>query len=163
MGSLGWPEILIILVIALIIFGPRKLPELGKTLGQSLAQFRRASEDFKRTWEDEVEIEKRKLEAPPPATVDYSAVTDPYEGQDFSLDGSHTVATADTNPPVEGSDQLVEGSEQVAEVAADGSAESHSQDGSSTAGDSEPIQVDSNEPAAVLAESHGEGPKHDHA
>ena len=65
MGSLGWPEILIILVIALIIFGPRKLPELGKTLGQSLAQFRKASEDFKRTWEEEVEVEKRKIEAPP--------------------------------------------------------------------------------------------------
>jgi len=47
MGSLGMPEILLILVIALIIFGPRKLPELGKTLAQSLAQFRRASEDFK--------------------------------------------------------------------------------------------------------------------
>jgi TatA/E family protein of Tat protein translocase len=59
-------EMLVILVIALIIFGPRKLPELGKTLGQSLAQFRRASEDFKRQWEDEVEIEKRKLDAPPP-------------------------------------------------------------------------------------------------
>ena len=42
MGSLGMPEILMILVIALIIFGPRKLPELGKTLGQSLAQFRLA-------------------------------------------------------------------------------------------------------------------------
>ena len=57
MGSLGMPEILIILVIALIVFGPRKLPELGKTLGKSLAQFRRASEDFKRQWEDEVTIE----------------------------------------------------------------------------------------------------------
>lgn len=65
MGSLGWPEILMILVVALIIFGPRKLPELGKTIGQSLAQFRRASEDFKRTWEEEVEMEKRRIEAPP--------------------------------------------------------------------------------------------------
>ena len=65
MGSLGMPEIVMILVIALIIFGPRKLPELGKTLGKSLAQFRRASEDFKRQWEDEVEIEKRRLDAPP--------------------------------------------------------------------------------------------------
>jgi TatA/E family protein of Tat protein translocase len=70
MGSLGMPEILIILVIALIIFGPRKLPELGKTLGQSLAQFRRASEDFKRQWEDEVAIERQRLEAPAPAPVD---------------------------------------------------------------------------------------------
>jgi TatA/E family protein of Tat protein translocase len=65
MGNLGWTEILVILVIALIIFGPRKLPELGKSLGQSLAQFRRASEDFKRTWEQEVEVEKRRLDAPP--------------------------------------------------------------------------------------------------
>jgi sec-independent protein translocase protein TatA len=65
MGNLGWTEILVILVIALIIFGPRKLPELGKSLGQSLAQFRRASDDFKRTWEQEVEVEKRRLEAPP--------------------------------------------------------------------------------------------------
>ena len=62
MGSLGWPEIMVVLVIALIVFGPRKLPELGKTLGQSLAQFKRASEDFKRTWESEVETEKRRLD-----------------------------------------------------------------------------------------------------
>ncbi|HXG64268.1 MAG TPA: twin-arginine translocase TatA/TatE family subunit [Blastocatellia bacterium] len=69
MGSLGWTEILIILVIALIIFGPRKLPELGKSLGQSLAQFRKASEDFKRTWEQEVEVEKQRLERlPSPST-----------------------------------------------------------------------------------------------
>ena len=64
MGSLGMPEILIILVIALIVFGPRKLPELGKTLGKSLAQFRRASEDFKRQWEDEVVMERQRIEAP---------------------------------------------------------------------------------------------------
>jgi len=64
MGSLGMPEILMILVIALIIFGPRKLPELGKTLGQSLAHFRRASEDFKRQWEDEVELERRRIDPP---------------------------------------------------------------------------------------------------
>src|SRR5215475_13225982 len=66
MGSLGMPEILMILVIALIVFGPRKLPELGKTLGQSLAQFRKASEDFKRQWEDEVESERHRVSSPPP-------------------------------------------------------------------------------------------------
>lgn len=56
-----------ILVVALIIFGPRKLPELGKSLGHGLAQFRRASDDFKRQWEEEVETEKRRLDAPPAA------------------------------------------------------------------------------------------------
>lgn len=72
-GSLGMPEILLILVIALIIFGPRKLPELGKTLGQSLAQFRRASEDFKRQWEDEVVIERQRIDAPQPAPVAHAS------------------------------------------------------------------------------------------
>src|SRR5689334_25222576 len=65
MGNLGMPEIWMILVIALIIFGPRKLPELGKSLGHGLAQFRKASDDFKRQWEEEVEIEKRRIDAPP--------------------------------------------------------------------------------------------------
>lgn len=60
MPNLGMPEILIILVIALIVFGPRKLPELGKSLGKAMGQFRRASEDFKRTWEQEVDLEKTR-------------------------------------------------------------------------------------------------------
>ena len=49
---------LVIAVVALIIFGPRKLPEIGRTVGKSLAEFKRASEDFKRTWEREVEIDR---------------------------------------------------------------------------------------------------------
>ena len=66
-GSLGIPEVIMILVIALIIFGPRKLPQLGRTLGQSLAQFRRASEDFKRTWEQEITVEEKRLPASAPS------------------------------------------------------------------------------------------------
>src|SRR5581483_5069477 len=72
MGNLGMPEILMILVIALIIFGPRKLPELGKSLGHGLAQFRKASDDFKRQWEEEVEIEKRRLDAAPVESASHS-------------------------------------------------------------------------------------------
>jgi TatA/E family protein of Tat protein translocase len=67
---------LLILVVALIIFGPRKLPEIGKTLGESLAQFRKASEDFKRTWEAEVDYEKTRIEAPNPVDTSYSYTHD---------------------------------------------------------------------------------------
>jgi TatA/E family protein of Tat protein translocase len=63
-GSLGFTEILFIFIIALIIFGPRKLPELGKSLGETLGQFKRASEDFKRSWEREVEVEKKRIMEP---------------------------------------------------------------------------------------------------
>lgn len=59
MGPLGGPELILILVIALIVFGPRKLPEIGKSMGKMLVEFRRASTDFKRTLETEVETEKR--------------------------------------------------------------------------------------------------------
>ena len=55
---LGTTELLVIAVVALIIFGPRKLPEIGRTVGKSLAEFKRASEDFKRTWEREVELDR---------------------------------------------------------------------------------------------------------
>jgi len=60
MGSLGMQEIVIIFIIALIVFGPRKLPELGKTIGKGLAEFKKASNDLKQTWEDEVRLDKEK-------------------------------------------------------------------------------------------------------
>ncbi|MEJ2247999.1 MAG: twin-arginine translocase TatA/TatE family subunit, partial [Acidobacteriota bacterium] len=60
MGSLGMPEIVVIFIIALIIFGPRKLPELGKTIGKGLAEFKKASNELKHTWEDEVRLDKEK-------------------------------------------------------------------------------------------------------
>ena len=53
-GSIGMPELIIIFVIALIIFGPRKLPELGRSLGKSLAEFKRASNELKSTLEEEI-------------------------------------------------------------------------------------------------------------
>ncbi len=60
MGSLGMQEIIVIFVLALIVFGPRKLPELGKTLGKGLAEFKKASNELKQTWEEEVRLEKEK-------------------------------------------------------------------------------------------------------
>ena len=55
--SLGSTELLFILVMALVFFGPRKLPQISRSLGKNIAEFRRASEDFKRTWDREVSLE----------------------------------------------------------------------------------------------------------
>jgi len=72
-GSIGMPELIIIMVIALIIFGPRKLPELGKSLGRSLNEFKKASTDLQNTLDQEIKIEEQKeasAKAPAPvATV----------------------------------------------------------------------------------------------
>ena len=66
-GSLGMPELVIIFVIALIVFGPRKLPELGKSLGKSLAEFKRASNELRNSLEEEIRVEEERERAPRPA------------------------------------------------------------------------------------------------
>ena len=75
MGPLGMPELVIIFVIALLVFGPRKLPELGRSLGKSLGEFKRASNELRNTLEEEVRVEEQReatqrVTAPPPAPVD---------------------------------------------------------------------------------------------
>ena len=69
MGNLGMPELIMILVLALLLFGPKKLPEIGKQVGKALGEFKRASNDLKRTIEDEMEKASSglnvKLDDPP--------------------------------------------------------------------------------------------------
>jgi TatA/E family protein of Tat protein translocase len=77
-GSIGMPELVIILVIALVIFGPRKLPELGRSLGKSLGEFKRASNELRNTLEEEVRVEEQreqkvKLQAEQSSAIEASA------------------------------------------------------------------------------------------
>jgi TatA/E family protein of Tat protein translocase len=101
--SVGTTELMVILVVALIIFGPRKLPELARSLGKSLNEFKRASDDFKRTWEREVEmdrvtqheqVERAMIDAPDPATPT----------------PEHIIAPSTTLPPRDGA-QIARGAE----------------------------------------------------
>ena len=70
-GSIGMPELIIIFVIALIIFGPRKLPELGRSLGKSINEFKRASNELRNTLDEEIRVEEargtERQRAPEPA------------------------------------------------------------------------------------------------
>jgi len=64
MGPIGVPELIIILVVALIVFGPRKLPELGRSLGKSLSEFKRASNELRNTLDEEIRLEERRTPQP---------------------------------------------------------------------------------------------------
>jgi sec-independent protein translocase protein TatA len=64
MGPLGVPELIVIFIVALIVFGPRKLPELGRSLGKSLAEFKRASNELRSTLDEEIRIEEERNSRP---------------------------------------------------------------------------------------------------
>lgn len=64
-GSLGVPELLLIFAVILIVFGPRRIPEIGRTLGKALGEFRKATDDLKSTIEREVRLEELKKITPP--------------------------------------------------------------------------------------------------
>jgi sec-independent protein translocase protein TatA len=63
LGSIGMQELIVILVIALLVFGPRRLPDLGRSLGRSITEFRRATNELTSTLEREVEAEEREAAA----------------------------------------------------------------------------------------------------
>lgn len=98
-GPLGMPELIIIALIALFVFGPRKLPELMRSLGKSLAEFKRASNDLKNTLDEEIRLEESRetrsqASSAPPASPT-AAVPDPHAPGE-SDEGAHR---GDTTPP----------------------------------------------------------------
>ena len=113
--SLGSTELFFILIMALVFFGPRKLPQLSRTLGKNLAEFRRASEDFKRTWEREVALEDiQEPEVARPALPEENSIMNPVvatppadeivardNGQQTSTAGEFSEPAAETSAPTE--------------------------------------------------------------
>lgn len=102
--SVGTTELLVIVVVALVVFGPRKLPELARSLGKSLNEFKRASDDFKRTWEREVEVERIERQE----RVDRAMIGAP--DADAAPPAEQTIAPSTTLPPRAG-EQIARGAD----------------------------------------------------
>ncbi len=103
MGPLGWQETIFIFILALLIFGPKKLPELGKTLGKAMTEFRRASHELKSTFDREMINLERENESLKEVTSGYHA--DTYNYDSSSYDSGHYGSeshdsTATTTPSI---------------------------------------------------------------
>jgi len=96
-GSLGVPELIMIFIVALIVFGPKRLPEIGKTLGKAMGEFKKATDDFKNTIEREVQVEELKQLAS-------TTITPVHE----SISRSAPAAPTETGVPAEPPKQIAD-------------------------------------------------------
>jgi TatA/E family protein of Tat protein translocase len=104
-GTLGMPELLFILVLALLVFGPKRLPQVGKTLGKGLREFRRATNELKRTVDTEIAAVDAEPIRPTPATAPPRVTALPIESELASTEKLEAepaeAETTDAEPPVE--------------------------------------------------------------
>ena len=115
MGPIGLPEMMALFVIALLLFGPKKLPELGRTLGKGLSEFRRAKNELKATLKSHMQEIERETRIETPAITDSSHYTYPYN--------DYNQYDPDAPPPAR---QLTEGQQSaVAANAAEANPEAH--------------------------------------
>jgi sec-independent protein translocase protein TatA len=98
MGPLGWQETVFIFFLALLLFGPKKLPELGRTLGKAITEFRRASNELKATFDREMKSLEQEKESLKEITNQYQYDTHNYDYSSYetNYDGSYGSETYDS-------------------------------------------------------------------
>ena len=162
MGPLGWQETIFIFILALLIFGPRKLPELGKTVAKAMAEFRRASTELKSTWNKEmaaIERESESIKAEARKITDevktsYSDAVNTgtseygYDGYEYEYDDSYYSGSESSKP----ADSTAEESSTVGASAVQGAESTESDIPESLGADSVP-PAEEPESAAVAAGS----------
>src|ERR1700734_2899825 len=109
MGTLGVPEMMVIFLLALVLFGPKKLPELGRTIGKALTEFRRASTELKSSFEREMQTLERESESLKDAThntigdlAKHLEFDDPYNEDRYNHTPAMIETPAPTNPSTVG-------------------------------------------------------------
>jgi TatA/E family protein of Tat protein translocase len=103
MGPLGYPEMVFIFFLALILFGPKKLPELGRTVGKALTEFRRASNELKSTFDREMKSLEQETESFKQIANEYQTDTYSYDYQSYESTyegayGNESYDSTATNP-----------------------------------------------------------------
>ena len=100
MGTLGVPEMMVIFVLALLLFGPKKLPELGRTIGKAMTEFRRASNELKQTFDREMRNLEQETESVKQLAAPYQESTYNYDyGYESNYEGSYGSYDSDSNSP----------------------------------------------------------------
>jgi len=148
MGPLGWPETVFIFFLALILFGPKKLPELGRTVGKALTEFRRASNELKSTLDREMKSLEQESEI-----KELKEITNQYQSDTYSYDYSSYESSYDSSYGYENDSTATSQSTLSA---------SAPQDAESPAGLPEGTVAHGSE-IAVAAENAPETPAHDSA
>ena len=101
MGPLGMPEMMFIMILALVLFGPKKLPEIGRTVGKAINEFRRASSELKTTFEREMQNLEQE-------TNSVKEIAAPYQYDAYNYDYSESGPSYDGSYGTESSDHLIE-------------------------------------------------------
>jgi len=99
MGTLGVPEMMVIFILALLLFGPKKLPELGRTIGKAMTEFRRASNELKQTFDREMRSIEQETESFKQIASPYQESTYNYDyGYESNYEGSYGNYEPESNP-----------------------------------------------------------------
>jgi sec-independent protein translocase protein TatA len=98
MGPVGWQEMVIIFIVALVLFGPKKLPELGRTIGKAITEFRRASNELKSTFEREMQSLEREHESIKEVTHSYASEINHHYDSNYGYDTSYDYGAYGSEP-----------------------------------------------------------------